>query len=558
MPGGPVAILGMRAMLAQIVKSAEDFEIRDHRLQELLEGARLTRLPTNSELGIPARDAVYPVQAFPEWSICTMHQLLYRNSCNRCQERGAEAFRKARREAVRFLLACEHGHVDDLDWRWAIHRNAKKPCDYQGPFEWVGGGRSLANIELRCPGCKHRQSFGEIYSRAWKCSGRRIEDAGAARPWDCASNAELIQRNASNLRMPDHVDALTILSTPRPVFEVLNRAKITGLARRWVRRVDNGESPIARADLEDMLEDAEASPSSTAIVLDEHSTDPEGLTRSIRELYDTQPVSGESLLTAELDFLLRAAQFGAPPTASVRPGAPPLFEAPLDEIKTITRSGATVRVTPVTRLRVVMAQRGYRRLSPDGPMTSVSFIDHGDTWYPALELFGEGLFIDLADRTHTLRGPAAERAMDRWIAHDRAAEWHPAHVWWHTLSHRLLQAVGIDSGYSSSAIRERIYVSLEPDDTHSGVPRQSGILLYTVQPGGDGTLGGLTALASRWGDILDIAMDGVPICSNDPLCGDQSTHGDGAYCYSCLLASETSCPKYNAGLDRLLLLENPI
>ncbi len=64
---------------------------------------------------------------------------------------------------------------------------------------------------------------------------------------------------------------------------------------------------------------------------------------------------------------------------------------------------------------------------------------------------------------------------------------HPVFVWWHTLAHRLINALSVDSGYSSAAVRERVYVYLNTTDGSF----DGGILLYTVQPGGDGTLGGL-------------------------------------------------------------------
>ncbi len=128
---------------------------------------------------------------------------------------------------------------------------------------------------------------------------------------------------------------------------------------------------------------------------------------------------------------------------------------------------------------------------------------------------------------------------------------HPTHVWWHSLSHRLLTALSVDSGYSSAAIRERIYLTFDA----SGDPH-GGILLYTVQPGGDGTLGGLMSLVASFGTILDAALRDVRTCSNDPLCAESPSAGaDGASCYSCLLVSETSCEHRNRGLDRLLLME---
>ena len=129
---------------------------------------------------------------------------------------------------------------------------------------------------------------------------------------------------------------------------------------------------------------------------------------------------------------------------------------------------------------------------------------------------------------------------------------HPVHVWWHTLAHRLLQSLAVDSGYSSASIRERIY--LHNDATH-GI--RGGLLLFTVQPGGDGTLGGLMSLVPRFAQVLDDALRDLATCSNDPLCEQAPQLGaEGAACYSCLLASETSCEHRNMGLDRLLLLDN--
>src|SRR5205823_4694502 len=141
----------------------------------------------------------------------------------------------------------------------------------------------------------------------------------------------------------------------------------------------------------------------------------------------------------------------------------------------------------------------------------------------------------------------AARAGDSEEAH----RCHPVHVWWHSLSHRLLRTLSIDSGYSSAAIRERTYLSSNSD------PR-GGLLLFTVQPGGDGTLGGLIALADRFGEILTSSLVDIEDCSNDPLCFEAPQVGaQGAACYSCLLASETSCEHRNLALDRLLLLDNP-
>jgi hypothetical protein len=207
---------------------------------------------------------------------------------------------------------------------------------------------------------------------------------------------------------------------------------------------------------------------------------------------------------------------------------------------------------------MVLVQTGYRRVEPQtGEVVPTVFGWSGVDWYPGIELFGEGLFLDLADHEMALIGARAavwsvrfERA--RRTDPEAAGPLHPLHVWWHTLSHRLLRSLSVDSGYSSAAIRERVYLS-----TEAGGSMRGGLLLYTVQPGGDGTLGGLIALADRFDAVLASALRDVGDCSNDPLCSEAAEGGaTGAACYSCLLASETSCEFRNLTLDRLLLLEN--
>jgi hypothetical protein len=167
---------------------------------------------------------------------------------------------------------------------------------------------------------------------------------------------------------------------------------------------------------------------------------------------------------------------------------------------------------------------------------------------------GEGIFIDLPDREPFL----TERAK-LWRSRETEERdspesdlLNPVFVWWHTFAHRLLYGLSIDSGYSSAAIRERIYFK-KKDGRVSG-----GILLYTSQQGGDGSLGGLIALCTKedFGRIFRAAERNLGVCSNDPLCSEHLERNNGAACYACLLVSETSCEFHNLYLDRLLLSES--
>jgi hypothetical protein len=221
-----------------------------------------------------------------------------------------------------------------------------------------------------------------------------------------------------------------------------------------------------------------------------------------------------------------------------------------------------------------MVQTGYRRVPTGDPLLSSVvdgiYNDGNRNWYPGVELFGEGIFIDLNPEQYSvshypLTGEPANTWLNAWSDPDRfnqkilqpedRDQLHPVFVWWHTFAHRLINALSIDSGYSSAAVRERVYVRID-ENTNRTI---GGILLYTTQPGGDGTLGGMVALVPEFGRVLRAALRSIDACSNDPLCGEEHFEKgkiNGAACYACALVSETSCEHRNMRLDRNLLLNN--
>lgn len=209
------------------------------------------------------------------------------------------------------------------------------------------------------------------------------------------------------------------------------------------------------------------------------------------------------------------------------------------------------------RLRVIIAQKGYRRpvKGPTSIIVETFYRDVPDIWYAGVELHGEGIFIDLApDQILNLKTSETTEAWHGQFRKKRNYLFHPVFVWWHTLSHRLITALSIDSGYSSASIRERVYIKAEGNGDNA----YGGVLLYTSQHGGDGSLGGLIALVPEFNRVISAALRNINSCSNDPLCSEQkltSERLNGAACYACLLVSETSCEFSNLYLDRNLLRE---
>ncbi|HEY7125437.1 MAG TPA: DUF1998 domain-containing protein [Ktedonobacterales bacterium] len=572
-PQGPriIPVLNDSGLFYQ--RSPDAFEITDSRLSRaLLDGAGILRLPSNAELGIVDYNFIYTTFPFPDWALCMKHKILYRKitsdnrACPKCLPlpNPGNAWIRVRQEAIRFVRACPIGHLDDVDWPRLID-HAKPLCnpDY---LLWMGGGGALRHIEITCPICHARMNLGTAYSREWPCSGRFPEYQGKGRP-RCDQPAKIMQRGAANLRMAELQTALTI--PPRET--ALHRL----LEMKSIRIVLLTQQINSKRVLTTALEALSQQGLLRRAVLTEIQNYPEPtILAAIADTVKGElPENVRTLRLQEFQALSHAATRGAPAQPSPTPGAPPQFEVLQNQVRILAGpQGHQLRITPVNRLRVVMVQTGYRRLDPLNPVVDRAFDDGQQLWYPGVELFGEGIFLDLnpdaqastQTRHFPFSGAAANAWFDAWLTPDsfgRAMhpdeqyQLHPVFVWWHTLAHRLMNALAVDSGYSAAAVRERVFVDVDEQTGEAG----GGVLLYTSQPGGDGTLGGLVALVPEFERVLQRAIDTLDTCSNDPLCGEERFAPgkyNGAACYACALVSETSCEHRNMQLDRTLLLEN--
>jgi hypothetical protein len=347
-----------------------------------------------------------------------------------------------------------------------------------------------------------------------------------------------------------------------------NTAIRSGIAAR-----ENGVH--SRNDLSEILTRLVAARLISQSVLDEVMDHPwDEVQSAVRAVMTPVPTSYRELILDEFRSLVRGSIEGVPPVRGPPPRSPVLLEMDPRLARIIVGPrGRRLRVVPVSRLRTVTVQTGYRRqVDTERPseLVEIGFHDPaspGQLWYPGVQFFGEGIFIMFEgdDWRFDLTGHAIDNwqrasgggtAYPSFVFRDPRTvdELSPLFVWWHTLSHLLMRGVSLESGYSVASIRERVYHV--PDET--GHPR-GGALFYATQPGSEGTLGGLIALVSHFDDILRNALDSVLTCSGDPLCSsNEFVPGDynGAACYGCLLISETSCEHRNMWLDRSVLMRN--
>ena len=99
----------------------------------------------------------------------------------------------------------------------------------------------------------------------------------------------------------------------------------------------------------------------------------------------------------------------------------------------------------------------------------------------------------------------------------------------------LIKEMSMQSGYSSSALHERIYSS----------ENMCGILIYTGAADKEGSLGGLVELGemNKFLPLLKGALENGLTCTTDPECfmkNPTSERLNGAACHSCTMISETA------------------
>jgi hypothetical protein len=144
-------------------------------------------------------------------------------------------------------------------------------------------------------------------------------------------------------------------------------------------------------------------------------------------------------------------------------------------------------------------------------------LSQGANWLPAVEQFGEGIFIhfdEAAIRGWLHSDPVQMRharllsGYGHWQQHfSGKAPPYPGtpYVLLHSISHALIAEIALDCGYPASSLKERVYALSDPQA--GGDFDRCGILIYTASPGAQGTLGGLVATAPRVARILANALD---------------------------------------------------
>ena len=468
---------------------------------------------------------------------------------------------------LRFVGACPNGHLQDIDWRRLLHPGGR--CLEAMWLTDRGTSGLLGDLEIVC-GCGAKLSLRDATKpgRLGLCDGHMPWISAHARE-DCAidgrpTQLRLLSRSATNAYFAQTISVISLPTGEDELVQIINRhraalAKATSAERIGIYREGNPEL------------DGDLKGYSDAAVFERlellRASDDEDKPNNPRILEFDVLAGGEGEIgTNAKDARLYARTL--PRSAWQADGARDL--------------AMIASVVAVHRLREVMCLYGFTRLEPaptasDGNLEEIQLAVRGAPiaeqlhWLPAIEQFGEGIFIrfdptsiDAWQQREEVRR-RTDALIDGYTVHRRkypglAEREFPgaAYILLHSLAHALITEIALDCGYPSSSLKERIY-AFEPE---AGGRRRYGILLYAVSLGAEGTLGGLVQSTRRLSTIIDHALERLAVCSNDPVCADHEPGSAiderallGAACHGCLLIPETSCERRNNFLDRSLLVE---
>jgi len=564
--------------------------INDDRMSNiLLGGAKIFRLPAHDE----QQGEAYLTNPFPVWKLCVNRQrhmqtaqrneyVLYKSANCPLNCPGG-----SNQQAIRFVQACRNGHMDEIDWAYVIHRRRNAHDPEPSHYFYNPGNGTVPSITVTCSACNGHFSMSDpqfgYYSDRIRCSARmpQSERAGQTKPtreYDCDEPMKMTQRRAANLRVAVSKTLLKLETVLSVLHKNLSSRSIRGQLVPSIRPKNKTEFENR---LDELLRDGQIDPITRNEILNATWEEIEEGIAAVTAP-SAQALGYNWLILDEFKKLMEGSTDGIPPhmTSSGETVCEMVSEA--REIH--SAEGHTFRICPVQMLTTITVQTGFRReisASNTGNITTPpELVEYHDSfedengkskvWLPGIEYTGEGIFIrlDSDDGWHQQLGG---QSFDSWSnafndsgrynehlfrdPHARV-EMHPVFVWWHTLSHLLIRAIGEDAGYSSASIRERVYFELDEDTGRA----RGGILLYSTMPGAEGSMGGLIALVPYFDRMLRIAFDQLQVCSGDPLCFENkflhntnASNVNGAACYGCTMNSETSCEHRNMWLDRRVI-----
>jgi hypothetical protein len=518
-------------------------EIRDTRLASFMNVRKFYMPKTGGKQDIP-------VASFPYYHVCSNGKCKslfdMRDKLNieqykkyqgqvKCPKCGYDAY------PSRFITICEDGHMDDFPWSWWVHQG--RSCNGEMILKSMGNTSSLAELLVECSCGAKRIMAGAMQKENFEglnCAGTHPHRPGAIKKI-CKKGVIPSQRGASNVYFTVTKNAISIPPWTNPINDIMS-------ANRTV--IESYEEDFGEMGLLKAYEKFFA-PKYTREEFDDAYN---RLKLKIREFTELKEMEYAAITHHQDVEYQHDVQYFKAEEIGLKDSLKPYFS----------------RVVKIHRLREVRVLTGFTRL--EAPEPEIDDQKHivklkssiGEKWLPAVEINGEGVFIELNRETVAkwLQNPRVKERSHKYVkcykTYCENKGWenfktrNGEYVLLHTLSHMLIKEMAIQSGYSSASLHERIYSS----------ENMCGLLIYTGAADKEGSLGGLVELGgmNKLIPLLKGALENALTCTTDPECFMKNPTSDrlnGAACHSCTMISETACENGNRLLDRALVVPVP-
>lgn len=459
----------------------------------------------------------------------------------------------------RFVVACRSGHIDDFPFKEWVHKGAE--CeDPSLQYTETAGSVGLAGIRIKCTSCNLARTLAgsfnkEVLEQVSRCSG--------AKPWEmkwsseCGKQLVTLQRGGTNVHFP--ILKSSILIPPYKADGLKTKILNSQLWSYYESQEDGFDvltlAPMLSQELKESTEDIKRELKELTTVPDED--DEPTSTEEEYRFQEYQAFTRDIEIDEDFkkDFLIERLNGGN-------------YDIPLLKHLILAK-----------RLREIRVQTGFSRIKPpsthdetgqeipeDDRIQAVSVSDNKRThWYPGYEVRGEGIFLefDYKELHNWAKTKGVEQRISRLLKRsDKNPDYFGTFdslstefITLHSLAHALIKQLSFECGYSSSALRERIYCSSD-----TSLNKMAGILIYTAEGDSDGTMGGLVRQGrpDLFKTTFKAAIKQSEWCSSDPLCIESEGQGflglNLAACHACSMLPETSCESLNRYLDRALLI----
>ena len=483
-----------------------------------------------------------PVVTFPYWHVCSSCGHLFDARKNFDLDkylRFGITCQKCHRTAYpsRFITICENGHISDFPWKWWVHRGNSN-CKGTLRMYSTGNTSTLADMWVECScgakrsmnGATQRDNFEDL-----RCTGHH-PFRPSVKNKKCSNPIIPSQRGASNVYFAVTKSAISIPPWINPLHNLIDE---------HLRLIESYKEDFGEIGVQKIYE--------------------KYFSNYSREEFD-------EALARRMNNIKEFTEIKQMEYNAITHHNDPLYESNKKHFKAEEDSLPDYlseyfsRIVRITRLREVRVLLGFTRVDAPDPdadeQPNVVSLTKGkqERWLPASEVNGEGIFIEFnRDTISNWINSSAVKDLSKKYAESykefcESKGWtitvtrDSTYVLMHTFAHLMIKQMSMSSGYSSSAIRERIYFG----------ENMAGILLYTGSSDKEGSLGGLVELGvDQITNLMRDAFQEALVCTNDPECMSNLPAGNnsnGAACHSCSMISETACENGNRMLDRGLVV----